>query len=75
MSEHSDQPITQQTELFQKEFEHVGWYNKITVTFPERMIVKTGFASVDNNFPQGDIFDYYLLRNAIFIYCHEQYSI
>ena len=49
-------------------------YNKINITFPERVIVEDifprkkiinlGFASVDNHIPQDDNFDFHPLREC-----------
>ena len=62
------------------------WYNKINITFPERMIVENiipqnmiinhGFASVDNHIPPDDVFNYHPLRECniyiIFVFFYQQ---
>ena len=50
------------------------WYNKINITFPDRviveniiprnMIINLGCASVDNHIPRDDIFDYHPIREC-----------
>ena len=56
-------------------------YNKINITFPERviveniiprnMIINLGCTSVDNHIPRDDIFDYHPLRECnIYILCN-----